>query len=50
MMAAMKARSILSAGELMHSIGMSCVVTRWSWEKALWQFLGQTLLLSVGQY
>lgn len=50
MMAAMKEHSILSAGELIHSIGISYVVMRCSLEKALGQFLGQTLLLSVGQY
>lgn len=46
MMVPMKERSILSAGELIHSIGMSCVLTRWSWKNALLQFLGQILLLS----
>lgn len=35
MMAAMKEHSILSAGEFIQSIGMSYVVTRWSWGKAL---------------
>lgn len=46
MMAAMKEHSILSAGEFIHIIGMPYVVTRWSWEEAFWQFLGQTSVIS----
>lgn len=48
MMVPMKEHSILSAGKLIHRVSMSCVLTRWLWENALLQFLGQTLLLSVG--
>lgn len=33
MMVPMKEHSILSAGKLIHSVGMSCVLTRWSWGK-----------------
>lgn len=43
MMVPMKEHSILSAGELFRSVVTSHRWTRWSWENALLQFLGQIL-------